>query len=156
MGGVGYTNLRDLSVGPLLADRLGSRAWPAGVDVEDLSAGAIHVLHALQARPPYDAAVLVAAVRRGDPPGTVRQIRWAHPSRPDAEVQDRVSEALMGVIGLNVLLTVLDRFGVLPADTLVVEVEPRDEGWGGELSPPVAAAVDRVEDLVRATVGIPR
>src|SRR3990172_8276576 len=72
VGGVGYTNLRDLSAGPLLVERLACLDWPAGVDVEDLSAGAVHVLHALQAAEPYDAMILVAGVRRGDAPGTVR------------------------------------------------------------------------------------
>ena len=38
---VGYRNLRDLSVGPVLMDRLGQVAWPYGVEVEDLSYGPV-------------------------------------------------------------------------------------------------------------------
>lgn len=152
VGGVGYTNLRDLSFGPHLVERIREGPWPAGVDVEDLSAGAIHVLHALQAGPPYAAAVLVAGVRRGDPPGTVRRSRWTHPPRAADEVQERVGEALTGIIGLETLLTVLDHFRALPDDTLIIEVEPRDEDWGAELSPPVEAVVDRVDGLVREAV----
>ena len=119
VAGVGYTNLRDLSFGPHLVERLRSGVWPPGVDVEDLSAGAIHVLHALQASPPYAAAILVAGIRRGDPPGTVRRSHWMHPPRPTEEVQERIGEALTGIISLDTLLTVLDHFGALPDDTLV-------------------------------------
>jgi hydrogenase maturation protease len=152
VGGVGYTNLRDLSFGPHLVARIRDSAWPAGVDVEDLSAGAIHVLHALQAGPPYAAALLVAGVRRGDPPGTVRRRRWTHPAPPPDEIQARVGEALTGIIGLETLLTVLDHFRALPDNTLIFEVEPRDEDWGAELSPPVEAVVDRVDRLLREAV----
>ncbi len=152
VAGVGYTNLRDLSFGPHLVERLRSGVWPPGVDVEDLSAGAIHVLHALQASPPYAAAILVAGIRRGDPPGTVRRSHWMHPPRPTEEVQERIGEALTGIISLDTLLTVLDHFGALPDDTLVIEVEPRDEGWGAELSPPVEAAVSQVDRFVREAV----
>ena len=38
IGGVGYTNLSDMSVGPVLVERLRRSAWPDGVDIEDLSA----------------------------------------------------------------------------------------------------------------------
>src|SRR6266545_1254041 len=51
IAGVGYRNLRDLSVGPVLMDRLGQVAWPYGVEVEDLSYGPVGVMHTLDARP---------------------------------------------------------------------------------------------------------
>lgn len=149
VGGVGYTNLRDLSLGPLLVERLRRTPWPAGVDIEDLSAGAIHEVHVLQSRQPYDAAILISGVRRGAAAGTVRAYRWDHPRRTADEVQERVSEAVVGIIGLDTLLIVLDHFGALPDDTRIVEVEPHDEGWGPDLSAPVASAFAAVERLVR-------
>ncbi len=149
VGGVGYTNLRDLSVGPLLIERLRRTSWRHGVDIEDLSAGAIHEVHVLQDRRPYDAAILISGVRRGGPAGTVRSYRWEHTVRTPDEIQERVSEALVGIIGLDTLLTVLDHFGALPADTRIVEVEPRDEDWGPDLSVPVDSVMGEVERLVR-------
>jgi hydrogenase maturation protease len=149
VGGVGYTNLRDLSVGPLLVERLRRTSWPPGVDIEDLSAGAIHEVHVLQSRQPYDAAILISGVRRGAPAGTVRAYRWDHTLRTSDEVQERVSEALVGIIGLDTLLTVLDHFGALPADTRIVEVEPRDEDWGPDLSAPVGSVMAELERVVR-------
>jgi hydrogenase maturation protease len=148
VGGVGYTNLRDLSFGPLLVERLRERRWPAGVEIEDLSAGAIHEVHVLQSREPYDLAILIAGVRRGGTAGTIRAYRWDHAPRSTDEVQGRVSEALVGIIGLDTLLIVLDHFGALPADTRIVEVEPDDEGWGPGLSAPVDAVLDEVDRLV--------
>ncbi len=152
IGGVGYTNLRDMSVGPMLVERLRRSAWPDGVDIEDLSAGAIHVLHALQAGDDHDAAILVAGVRRGGPPGTIRQRRWMHPGQTDDAVQARVAEALVGIIDLDTLVIVLDHFKALPTDTRIIEIEPRDDDWGESLSPPVGAILDEVERMVRRTV----
>ena len=150
VGGVGYTNLRDLSAGPTLVDRLRRAEWPRGVDVEDLSAGAIHLVHELQSRRPYTRAVLVAAVARGREAGSIHERRWEHPVVPRDEVQERVGEALTGVISLDALLVVLDHFGALPADTTVIEVEPVDLGWGEGFSPPVASAIPVLEARVRA------
>ena len=149
VGGVGYTNLRDLSFGPLLVERLRRTHWPIGVDIEDLSAGAIHEVHVLQSRPPYDAAILISGVRRGGPAGTVRIYAWDHAQRTVDEIQERVSEALVGIIGLDTLLTVLDHFKALPADTRIVEVEPCDEDWGPDLSTPVDSVMAEVERMVR-------
>jgi len=150
VGGVGYTNLRDLSAGPALVDRLRRAEWPPGVDVEDLSAGAIHLVHELQSRRPYTRAVLVAAVARGREAGSIHERRWEHQDFPGDEVQERVGEALTGVISLDALLVVLDHFGVLPEDTTVIEVEPVDRGWGEGFSPTLAALVPVLEGRIRA------
>jgi len=69
VGGVGYRLLRDLSLGPLLMDRLQLEKWPEGVEIEDLSYGPVGVMHNLDARPPYDRIVLVGGVQRGRVPG---------------------------------------------------------------------------------------
>ncbi|KRT64430.1 MAG: hypothetical protein XU10_C0002G0037 [Chloroflexi bacterium CSP1-4] len=152
VGGVGYTNLRDLSAGPLLVERLACLDWPAGVDVEDLSAGAVHVLHALQAAEPYDAMILVAGVRRGDAPGTVRCAPYRPSRRSDDEIQGWVAEAVTGLISLDALLAILGRFEALPPRVTVIEVEPRDEDWGPVVSEPVQVALAAVETLVRREV----
>jgi len=150
VGGVGYTNLRDLSAGPALVDRLRRAEWPPGVDVEDLSAGAIHLVHELQSRRPYTRAVLVGAIARGREAGSIHERRWEHPVFSRDEVQERVGEALTGVISLDALLVVLDHFGVLPAETTVIEVEPVDRGWGEGFSPTLAALVPVLEGRIRA------
>jgi Ni,Fe-hydrogenase maturation factor len=39
IAGLGYRNLRDMSFGPVLMDRLAQDGWPHGVEVEDLIYG---------------------------------------------------------------------------------------------------------------------
>lgn len=148
VGGVGYRSLRDGSLGPYFADRLGERAGD-GIEVEDLSYHPVGLHQNLTDREPYDRLVLVAAVRRpGREPGTVETYRWDHrlPDRDD--VQERVNEAVTGVISLDNLLIVCTAFGGLPEDTRVVEVEPADEEWGEGFSPVIEAKLPQIEEAI--------
>ena len=147
VGGVGYRYLRDGALGPYFSDRL-ERHATEDLEVEDLSYHAVGLSQNLQERPPYDRLVLVAAVNRGRPPGTVEAYRWdgALPER-DA-IQERVADAAMGSISLDTLLIVCGALGGLPDDVRVVEVEPADEGWGEGFSPVIDAKLAEVEEKV--------
>jgi hypothetical protein len=123
------------------------------VEVEDLSFGAVHVLHWLQERPePYGAAVFVAGVKRGRPPGCVTRVEWRAPMLSAEAVQERIAEAVTGVISLDTLLIVLGYFEALPQRVTLIEIEPRDDEWGPELSEPVAAALGEAFRLIHAEV----
>jgi hypothetical protein len=111
---VGYRNLRDMSLGPVLTDRLGQEAWPYGVEVEDLSYGPVAVMHSLDGRSPYDRIIFIAGVRRNRQPGGVYCYRWGHQLTDPEEVQARVAETLTGVISLDNLLIIATYFGKLP------------------------------------------
>jgi len=148
VAGVGYSNLRDLSAGPALVERLCRRPWPASVEVEDLSYGAIHVLHWLQEGPRLDALVLLGATARGREPGSTHRYPWVAPPMTAEQVQERVAEAVTGVISLDGLLVVLGYFGALPPRVTIIEVEPRDDDWGPDFSDVVDRALDDVERLV--------
>lgn len=132
VAGVGYRNLRDLSVGPLAIERFGPRA--AAIDVEDLSYGPIDVLFLLQRRQPYAAAIFIAAVPRGREPGTVTRTRWTAPVTTTEALQERVAEAVTGVISIDNLLAICAHFRALPADVTLIEIEPSADGWGEALS----------------------
>jgi hydrogenase maturation protease len=147
IGGVGYRNLRDESLGPYLTDLLSDRA-EAGIEVEDLSYGPVAVSHALRERAPYDRLVLVSAVRRGRSPGTIESYRWRRPALSLHEIQARVAEAVTGVISLDNLLIVCDALGGLPEAIHVVEVEPGPEGWGERFSPAIEARLPEVVEAV--------
>lgn len=150
IAGVGYHFLRDLSVGPVLVPRLQQLDWPPGVEIDDLSFGPIAVVQRFQDRPGYyDRIVFVAGVERGRSPGQVHCYRWAGELPDDEEVQQRVNEAVTGVISLDNLLIIAGRFGVLPPDVRVVELEPEDTGWGPGFTPPVEAALSEMIDTVR-------
>lgn len=147
VGGVGYTNLRDGSVGPILAERLAGALGP-DVDVEDLSYSPIDVMFLFQRRAPYARAVFVGAVTRGSPPGTIRVSRWDPPPEPPEAVQERIAEAVSGVISLENLLRINQHFRALPPVVSVIEIEPEDEGWGEGLTTTMEQALREVVALL--------
>ncbi len=149
VGGVGYRNLRDYSVGPIMAERLARLSWPPGVEIDDLSFGPIALVHRLREAQPYDRIVLVSAVARDRLPGKVYRYQWAESLPAPEEIQARVAEAVTGVISLDNLLVIGRYFDVLPEDVVVIEVEPVVEEWGMDFTPAVAEALDQVEALVR-------
>jgi hydrogenase maturation protease len=146
VGGVGYRNLRDGSVGLHVIERLGAGASDR-VEIEDVSYHPVGLSQNLQERPDYDRVVLVGAVGRGRPPGTVTAYRWEGQLPDDEEVQARVSEAVTGVISLDNTLIVCGTLGGFPDDVRVVEVEPASEDWGEELSPEIE---ERLPEIVEA------
>lgn len=153
VGGIGYRNLRDYSVGVEVVDHLLGRSWPAEVRVEDLSYNPIAVVQRLDDEPPdrrFARAVLVAAASRPwrRPPGAVTAYRWDGVLPDPDAVQQAVGEAVTGVISLDNTLIVGRHFGALPAEVAVVEVEPGAHEYGEALSPPVARAFGRVCQLV--------
>ena len=144
IGGVGYRNLRDMSVGPLLSDRLRQLSWPEGVEIEDLSYGPIGIMHNLDDRPPYERLILIAGVKRDREPGGIYSYRWNHELPDPEEIQARVSEAVTGVISLDNLLIICSYFKKLPRDVNVIEVEAIDDNWGEELTPAIETILPAV------------
>lgn len=152
IAGVGYHNLRDLSLGPVLIDRLRSLSWPDGVEIEDLSYGPIGVMHALAERPPYERMIFVGGMKREREPGEVRRYAWRHELPDEEEIQQRIVEAATGVIDLHNLLVIGTFFRRLAADVVVFEVEPADDSFGEPLSPPVEKAAAALVAEIRAAV----
>jgi hydrogenase maturation protease len=151
IGGVGYRNLRDGSIGPWVVDRLSARAGEADgveVEVEDISYHPVGLSHNLEDREAYDRLVLVGAVRRGRAPAAIETYKWDRTLPGADEVQARVSEAVTGVISLHNTLVVCGALGGFPDDVRVVEVEPADDGWGEGFSPDLAARLDEVLETV--------
>ena len=151
IGGVGYRNMRDLSVGPVLTARMAEMAWPPHVSVDDdLSFGPIAIVQRFQATPDLcQRLVLFAGIGRGRPPGSVEAYRWAGELPPADEIQARVGEAVTGVVSLDNLLIIGEFFEIWPPELFVVEVEPADQSWGPGFSPPVDAVLEDVITIVR-------
>jgi hydrogenase maturation protease len=153
---VGYSNLSDLSVGPLVAAQLRRETWPDHVELDDLSYGPIAVVHRFaEVSPPYCRLVLVGAadrragLRQRPEAAQVRCYRWQRVLPPAEEVQARVAEAVTGVIDLDNLLVVAQQFGALPEEVFVIEIQPMVTEFGLELSPAVAELLPEVCRLVR-------
>ncbi len=153
IGGVGYRNLRDHSLGIVMSDELEPYARPPELLIEDLCYGPVAVGQWLldEARvAPITRAVFVTAVAREDgrPPGTISAYRWDRVLPCDEEIQRAVTDAVTGVILLDNTLVVTAWMKALPAETIVVEVEPLAHAFGDEMSAPVAAVYEEVKRLV--------
>jgi hydrogenase maturation protease len=143
VAGIGNIFLGDDGFGVALANRLARRALPAGVEVVDFGIRGMDLAYAL---PDYDAALLLDATPRGEPPGTLYVIE------PELEDDDVVPEA-HGMDPVKVL-ALARALGGTPPRTLVVGCEPltrmsaEDEEIVAELTAPVQAALDEGERLV--------
>lgn len=142
IAGVGYTYLRDFSVGPVLVPELQRLSWPPGVEIDDLGPGGpIAAVHRFREAPPYERMIFFGTVSRGRTPGGVYCYRWDGRLPAAEEIQRCVTEAVTGIISLDNMLIIGGYFAVWPPIVIVVEVEPVEEEWGAEFSPPVGAAI---------------
>jgi hydrogenase maturation protease len=146
VAGIGNVFLGDDGFGVALADRLARRTLPAGVEVVDYGIRGMDLAYALHDG--WDAVLLLDAVPRGRPPGTLSVIEPDLADLPlavDAHAMDPVK-----VLGLALALG-----GELPR-VLVVGCEPQDVMRGDEedvvatISEPVRAALDEGVRLVEA------
>ena len=152
IGGVGYRNLRDHSLGIVMSDELEALARPPALLVEDLCYGPVAVAQWFldEAREsPITRAVFITAIAREDgrPSGTICAYRWDHALPSDDEIQRCVVDAVTGVILLDNTLIVVEWMGALPDETIVIEVEPLEHAFGDEMSPAVAVAYAEVRRL---------
>ena len=151
IGGIGYTYLRDLSVGPTLIAELKRQQWPTGVEIDDLSPGGpIATVHRFRDVPLfYERVLLLGSMVRGRQPGRLYCYRWDG-QLPDAdEIQMRVAEGITGVISVENTLIVGGFFGIWPSEVVIIEVEPRDTEWGTEFSEPVQFALAQLPAIVQ-------
>jgi len=150
VGGVGELYQGDLDLGRVAVERLGDLR--SGVVVEDFSYGAVAVAQRLEELAPRR-LVLVSAVARGRAPGTVeRRSAAGAAARAPEDVQRSVADAVTGYVHVDLVLDVAGGLGVLPADTVVIEVEPATVEPSERLSPVAERALDEALALVRAEV----
>jgi hydrogenase maturation protease len=152
VGGVAHLYQGDLDLGRLALERLGD-AGP-GVVVEDLSYGAVAVAQRLEELAP-ERLVLVSAVARGRAPGTVERRTPDASAWTPEQVQRSVADAVTGYLHVDLVLDVAQGLGVLPDDTVVVEVEPASVEPSEHLSTVAERALDEAVALVRAELRAP-
>ena len=78
----------------------------------------------------YDRIILVAAVDRGLQAGTISCRRWLGGKLAHPAIQDRIFEAVTGIISLDNLLVIGEHFKIWPEELLTVEVQLEDTGFG--------------------------
>ena len=168
IGAIGSRDSRDHAIGALVGARLAADApiAAAQVVVEDLSVDAAEVAERLSREwPRFDRVILVGAVMRDRPAGTIAAYRWtgelADEANDDA-LHDTLTSDGTSNASFDSTLVMLKRIADLPEEIVVVEVEP-EVAEGESLTPAAAAAVERARILVRrlatngrAVAGLPR
>jgi hydrogenase maturation protease len=146
VAGIGNVFLGDDGFGVALAERLAGRPLPEGIELVDFGIRGMDLAYALLEG--YDAAVLLDATPRGEPPGTLYVIEpdvQAAGVAPDAHGMDPVT-----------VLALARTLGGTPPRTLVVGCEPLtrmsadDDEIVAALSEPVRGALDEATRLVEA------
>jgi hydrogenase maturation protease len=145
--------MRDLDFGRRVIDYLQDLDWPDGVVVEDLSCSAPLVLNRLQELRPAKVVLLGAVPRGFDPPATLRRYQLDLTPPPPAKVHRSLEESAMGMVDIDQTLSIARHWGGLPADTVIIEVEPAEAGFGVGFSDDLAACFDPILDLVREELG---
>ena len=153
VAGIGNIFLGDDAFGVEVARALAMRILPAGVSVMDFGIRGFDLAYALL--DPWNTVILVDALSRGEPPGTLYLIE------PNlAGVRNSASAAM----GLNThgmdpmrVLHLAASMGTIAAEVLIVGCEPNDFGQELEgrmgLSRPVQLAVEEAADMVEEVVG---
>jgi hydrogenase maturation protease len=139
VAGVGNIFLSDDAFGVEVARRLTPLPLPEGVEVKDVGIAGVHL--AYQLLDGYDALVLVDALPFGATPGDLCVME------PELDEEGDVAVDAHGMQPDAVLRT-LEALGGRVGRVLVVGCQPQSVEEGMELSPPVAASVDRAVEVV--------
>lgn len=148
IAGVGQLYQGDLDVGRVVVERLQAEGLPAGVIAEDWYYGAIAVCQRIEDLRP-ELLILVGAVPRGRPPGTVTRLEVAHLTRRPEEFQHAIAEAATGYVSIELILEVACAFNALPPRIVVIEIEPQTTGPSVTLSDQGRRAVEKCVRLAR-------
>lgn len=145
IGTVGYHNLCNHSVGPILLPRLQAMQWPPQVLVEEMNWGPVAIVQRFQAETsPFERVVFLTARPDARPEGELTLYRWAGTLPSLQEIQQRVGEAVTGVISLDNLLIIGEHFSIWPSQVFVVDVAPGPEKPGSDLSDRLLARVPEI------------
>ena len=133
LGLVGYYQfIRGYPLGPELKEGLEGFSWPDHqVDIKEMNWGPIAIVQDFQASPiTYDRMILIAAVERGRKTGSISCRNWVGGDLEVMAVQDRIFEAVTGIISVDNLLVIGEHFGIWPKELIVIEVELPDSSVG--------------------------
>jgi hydrogenase maturation protease len=145
VAGVGNIFLGDDGFGVAVASRLAGKALPEGVKVGDYGIRSVHLAYELLDG--YDSLVLVDAIGRGDPPGTLTVLEPSLDERPAADA-GRSGAMDAHAMHPESVLNMLSVLGGQVGRVVVVGCEPAavDECLG--LSTEVESAVDQAVEIV--------
>lgn len=134
VGIVGYSAILDpFPLGPPLMEGLKAAvADLPEVQVENFTWSPVHVVQRFEtgemARP--SRVVLIGGAAVSTAPGVARAFRWTGGERDPLEVQERIYEAVTGIVDLENTLMIGAQFGVWPDETFSVEADLPSDTFG--------------------------
>lgn len=137
--GIGNADRSDDAVGLIVARRLRTRC-PAGARVLEHSGEATSLLDCLGVA---DSAYLIDACMTGQPPGTVNRFDVSITALP-ASARGRSTHGM----GLADTVELARALGRLPRRCVIYAIDGQNFETGADLSPDVAAAAERVANLI--------
>lgn len=143
--GVGNLLRKDDGVGVQATQRLQQFTLPGGVKVVDGGTAGIGLLDILEG---YERAVIIDAADMGLEPGSVVKFR------PEA-TQFRSPEMGLSLHSADVagVLELARLLGKTLPELVVIGVQPKDIGWGTDMSVEVLAEMRHIVDLVLEEIG---
>lgn len=134
IGIVGYSPVVDAyPLGPLLMEEVERLiAAHPHVAVENMTWSPLHIVQRFQdegaVRP--GRLVLVGAASISEQPGRVRAFRWNGGTLPPQAMQERMYEAVTGVVDIENTVMIGTHFGVWPQETFTVEIDLPADTFG--------------------------
>ena len=136
LGTIGYHNLSNHSIGPLLLEEIRKLEWAKNITVEEMNWGPIAIIQWFQTLlNPFERVVLFTAIKReGRAIGDVSVFRWGGKTPGDKDIQARIGDAVTGIISPENLLIIGEYFKIWPEEVYLVDVEPGPEIAGPTLT----------------------
>jgi len=137
--GVGNILLSDEGVGVRVIEAMRGMILPDNVELLDGGTASMALLDSLGNR---DKVIIIDAAKGGNRPGTLYRFTPA-----EIEAKKHMFASLHEV-GLLEALAMDEFLSGAPQNMTIYGIEPKELGWGLELSPEVAAVIPRVIDLI--------
>jgi hypothetical protein len=152
IGVVGYSPLPvAFPLGPTLMRRLeAASAANERLQVENMTWSPIHIVQRFQDRSlAADRLVLVGAADECREAGRITCSRWQGGNLPPDAVQERIYEAVTGIVSLDNTLLIGEQFAVWPSEVFAVELEMLPSTFGEIVMAEAERTADRASLLAR-------
>jgi hypothetical protein len=151
IGVVGYSPLIEaFPLGPRLMRRLEAQPWQVTATVENMTWSPLHIVQRFQdGSLAADRLVLIGAADLCHEPGNIGCHHWQGGSLPPKVLQERMYEAVTGIVSLDNTLMIGEHFGVWPDEVLTVELEMWPQTFGEIVMAETDGAADRTALLAR-------
>jgi hydrogenase maturation protease len=137
--GVGNVLLKDEGIGVHVIEAMRSVTLPENVELFEGGTASIDLLDIIANR---EKVIIVDAVKDNQDPGTIYRFT------PNDVAIEAPSLTSIHQVGLLETLTMTEYLDCAPREVIILGIEPKEIGWGFELSTEVANVMPRVIELV--------